>query len=636
MDEPDLLRFTTAGSVDDGKSTLIGRLLYETASAYVDQVAEAKKHTTNRSVLDAGEEIDFSLLTDGLKAEREQGITIDVAYRYFATPRRKFIIADTPGHEQYTRNMATGASTANLALILVDARHGLLPQSKRHAFISSLLGIKHVVLCLNKMDLVGWSQEVFERLRAEFADFAARLEVPDLHFIPLSALKGDNVVRRSEAMPWYQGPTLLQLLETVHIASDRNLIDLRFPVQWVIRPDQDFRGYAGQVASGVIRPGDEVMVLPSRRTTRAVRLVGWDGDMAQAFAPQSTTVTLADEVDLSRGDMLVHPHNQPRVGRKLEAMVVWMAEAPLREGASYHLKHTTQTVRARIEKVRYEVDVTTLSRRIERPELGLNGIGRVVLSVHRPLYWDPYRRNRATGALILVDPLTNVTVGAGMLLDAEPEDALPAAPREWHEESKDELAPATPGAVSASDRAALLRQDPVTVWLTGLPACGGSEVAQALERLLVARGHAAYVLDGAELRRTISLGLDHSEADTSEHLRRVSAVARILNQAGLFALCSFVSPTRAVRRLARETIGPERFLEVHVASPLEWCERHDTRRTYTRARAGELLNVAGVNAPWEPPEQPDLVVRPDQDGPDGAAAALLARLERDGRLRPRA
>ena len=634
LHEPDLLRFSTAGSVDDGKSTLIGRLLYETQSAYLDQVAEAKKHTTNLSVLEAGEAIDFSLLTDGLKAEREQGITIDVAYRYFATAKRRFIIADTPGHEQYTRNMATGASTANLALVLVDARHGLLPQSRRHAFISSLLGIKHVVLCVNKMDLVGWDQAVFERIRADFADFATRLDLPDLHFVPLSALRGDNVVTKSPRMPWYEGPSLLHLLEGVHIGSDRNLIDLRFPVQWVIRPDQDFRGYAGQVASGVVRPGDEVLVLPSRRKTRVTRLVTREGDLPEAFAPQAVTVCLADEVDLSRGDMLVHPHNQPRVSHKLEAMLVWMAEAPLRQGKAYQLKHTTQSVRARVEEVRYEVDVNTLSRRVDRQELGLNAIGRVVLSTHRPLYWDAYKKNRATGALILIDPATNVTVGAGMLLDAEPSQSLPSAPRAWHEESHAEL-DAIPGRVTLEERSARLAQHPLTVWLTGLPACGGSEIAQALERLLFEQGRLATVLDGTVIRHTLSLGLDHSPADTREHLRRVAAVARMMNEAGLIAIASFVSPDRGQRALVRDTVGPERYLELHVASPPEWCEQNDRRGTWARARAGELLDVAGVNAPYEAPERPDLVLRPDRDGVAAAAAQALELLRARGVLRTR-
>ena len=638
--EPDLLRFTTAGSVDDGKSTLIGRLLYETNSAFLDHLAEARKHTTNRSVLEAGEEIDFSLLTDGLKAEREQGITIDVAYRYFSTARRRFIIADTPGHEQYTRNMATGASTANLALILVDARHGLLPQSKRHAFISSLLGIKHVVVCVNKMDLVGWDQGVFERIRGDFLDFAARLELPDLAFVPMSALKGDNVVRRSERMAWYQGPPLLALLESVHVGSDRNLIDLRLPVQLVLRPTQDFRGLAGQVASGVIRQGEELLLLPSRRVTRVARLVTREGDLGQACAPQAVTVVLEHELDASRGDMLVHPHNQPRVSRRLDAMVVWFAEAPLREGQTLLLQHTTQTVRARVEQVRYQVDVTSLRRSEAQGQLPLNGIGRVVLSAHRPIYWDPYRKNRATGALILVDPLTNGTAGAGMLLDRQPEPGLPAAPQPWSEvgaieaettsgaglvSDQGEL-PLAPRDRSAQVRARLLGHRPLTVWLTGLPACGATEIADALERRLLAQGRLAYVLDGAELRRTLSQGLDWSPADTSEHLRRVSCVARMLNEAGLIAIASFVSPTRAMRAQARELIGPERFLEVHVASPLEWCQAHDQRGIYERARTGELLHVAGVNAPYEAPQAPDLVLRPDRDGAVAAAEAVLAVL----------
>jgi bifunctional enzyme CysN/CysC len=618
----DLLRLSTAGSVDDGKSTLIGRLLYETGSVYSDHVAEAKRNTSSSTVRDAGEEIDFSLLTDGLKAEREQGITIDVAYRYFSTARRKFIIADTPGHEQYTRNMATGASTANVALVLVDARNGVLTQSKRHAFIASLLGIKHVVVCVNKMDLVAWSQDIFQRIRDTFVEFATRLEVPDLQFIPLSALKGDNVVRRSTNTPWYHGPPLLEVLENVHIGSDRNLVDLRFPVQYVIRPEQNFRGYAGQVATGVLRRGDEILVLPSRKSSRVSRIVTFDGDREEAFAPQSVTIVLEDNVDVSRGDMLVHPHNQPQVAHRFEAMIVWTQEEPLAEGASYMLKHTTQTLRARVERIHYQVDVNTLSRRIENRALPLNGIGRVVLSTHRPLYFDPYRKSPATGSLILIDPVTNATAGAGMILDREPTGALPGKPRAWHEEADSEHV----SAVTSDERAGRLGQRPATIWLTGLPACGSTEIAAAVERQLFDRGFHAHVLDGGVLRRTLSHDLDHSEPDTGEHLRRVSGVARILNDAGLITICSFVSPLRAMRRAAREVIGVERFLEVHVASSLSWCEARDTKGVYAAARAGELLHVAGINATYEAPLDPDLVASPEVIGSEAVACQIITLL----------
>src|SRR5215213_1522453 len=412
----ELLRFLTCGSVDDGKSTLIGRLLHDTKGIYDDQLAAVKKDSVKHGTTGEGQ-IDLALLTDGLRAEREQGITIDVAYRYFSTDKRKFIIADTPGHEQYTRNMATGASTCQLAIILIDARHGVVTQTRRHSFIVSLLGIRHVVVAVNKMDLVGYSREVFERIKDEYTGFVAKLDLPDITFIPMSALKGDNVVSKSDAMPWYPGPPLLDHLETVHIASDRNLTDLRFPVQYVIRPNLDFRGFAGTVASGVVRTGDEVMVLPSGKRSRVKSIVTHDGELEEAFAPQAVTVTLADEVDVSRGDMLVLPDSPPHVSSQIEAMVVWMAEQPLVPGRTYTLKHTTRQVAAEVAAFRHGVDVNTLEHRAVA-RLGLNEVGHVQLSLTQAIACDPYRSNAATGAFILIDRLTNNTVGAGMILEA--------------------------------------------------------------------------------------------------------------------------------------------------------------------------------------------------------------------------
>jgi bifunctional enzyme CysN/CysC len=627
------LRFTTCGSVDDGKSTLIGRLLHDCKAAFEDHLAAAKRLTKNASVSAAGEEIDFSLLTDGLSAEREQGITIDVAYRYFSTPRRKFIIADTPGHVQYTRNMATGASTANLALILVDARKGVLTQTRRHAFISSLLGIRHCVLCVNKMDLVDYDEAVYRRVCAEFIDFATRLAIPDLEFVPVSALKGDNLVSRSQAMPWYLGKPLLRLLEDAHTSSDRNLVDLRFPVQHVIRPDLDFRGYAGSVASGVIRPGDEILVLPSRKRTRVARIVAFEGDVAEAFPPMAVTLCLEDQLDVSRGDLLCHPRNQPRVARHYEAMLVWMSEQSLRVGGTYWVKHTTQSVRAKVEALRYVVDVDTLSRDHEAEGLALNGIGRVVFSSARPLFFDAYTQNRATGSFVVIDVLTNATVGAGMLIDRQPSEELPRTVPEW-QDPQDPPQVSTEGiaCVSAEERAQHLRQRPTTLWLTGLPASGKREVAYALDRLLFAAGHLSHVLDGRTVRGGLSHGLSFSADDRAEHLRRVSVVAQMLNDAAQIVIASFVSPTRSVRARARELIGEERFLLVHVASPLEWCEARDDRGTFARARAGELLNVPGINAPYEVPLDPDLVLRPDESGFTSAAQALVEFLRARGAI----
>jgi sulfate adenylyltransferase large subunit len=435
-EEKELLRLSTAGSVDDGKSTLIGRLLYDSKGIYEDQLAAISK-----------DKVDLALVTDGLRAEREQGITIDVAYRYFSTPRRKFIIADTPGHEQYTRNMATGASTANLAIILVDARNGVLAQSRRHAFIASLLGIPHIVVAVNKMDLVEFRQEVFDAIRAEFSAFAAQLGLGDLTFIPLSALLGDNVVEPSRHMPWYRGRCLLDYLETVPIATDRNLTDMRFPVQYVLRPNLDFRGYAGQVASGFIQPGDEVMVLPSRRASRVKSIVTYDGELPQAFPPMSVTVTLEHEIDISRGDMLVTPDNPPSVDRHIEATVVWMNARPLEPKRQYLLKHTTQQVRASVAAIRHRIDVNALEHQAAA-ELKLNEIGAVAIETFRPLYFDPYRRNRATGAFILIDPLTNETVGAGMITGSTERES--ASHR-----------------VTAEERHARLGHRSAAVWFTG-------------------------------------------------------------------------------------------------------------------------------------------------------------------------
>src|SRR5215469_5760596 len=409
--QTELLRFTTAGSVDDGKSTLIGRLLYDSKGVYEDQLASVRKAT--RNVTTGG--LDLSLLTDGLRAEREQGITIDVAYRYFATPKRKFIIADTPGHEQYTRNMATGASTANLAVILIDARYGVLPQSRRHAYIATLLGIPHLMVTVNKMDLVDYREEVFTTIREEFTQFAQQLKARDLHYIPISALKGDNVVERSTRMPWYTGPTLLEHLETVPIAEDRNFADMRFPVQYVIRPNLDFRGFAGQVASGVIRHGDSVTVLPSGRSSRVKSIVTRDGDLEEAFTPMSVTVCLEDEIDISRGDMLVHSPNLAHAGRRFDATIVWMNQKPLVPNRPYVIKQATQVAQARVREIRSRIDVNTLERQ-EADELGLNEIGVVAVEAQRPLFFDPYRRNRGTGSFILIDPITNETLGAGMIL----------------------------------------------------------------------------------------------------------------------------------------------------------------------------------------------------------------------------
>jgi sulfate adenylyltransferase large subunit len=525
-EEKELLRFTTAGSVDDGKSTLIGRLLFDSKGAYEDQIASVRKVTAG----DTAGPIDFALLTDGLRAEREQGITIDVAYRYFSTPRRKFIIADTPGHEQYTRNMATGASTANLAVILLDARKGVLPQTRRHAFIASLLGIPHMVIAINKMDLVGFSEEVFERIRAEFSEFAAELPVSDLQFIPISAILGDNVVEKSMHTPWYDGPTLLHHLETLHIASDRNLKELRFAVQYVIRPNLDFRGYAGQIASGILRKGDPVVVLPSGVTTRVKSIVTQDGEMPMAFAPLSITVCLEDEVDVSRGDMLVHPQYEPHVSRRLDARVVWMSERPLDPGREYVVKHTTRQVRARVLGIRYGMDIGSLEK-IARTSLTLNEIGALVLETRRPLFFDAYGRNRITGSFILIDPISNETVAAGMITGREARtDPRPAD--DGHDGAR----------VSAAEREARFGHASAAVWIGG-----SEEAAYFLERELFYRGCLVQVVEG---ERDIGMAAD---------------LARIGCHAGMITICAAPAGSAADAERTRQAVGADRFLYLDAA-----------------------------------------------------------------------
>jgi sulfate adenylyltransferase large subunit len=480
--QTELLRFTTAGSVDDGKSTLIGRLLYDSKGVYEDQLASVRKATRNLTT----DGLDLSLLTDGLRAEREQGITIDVAYRYFATAKRKFIIADTPGHEQYTRNMATGASTANLAIILIDARYGVLPQSRRHAFIASLLGIPHLAVAVNKMDLVDYREEVFEAIRTEFAAFADQLKIRDVQFIPISALKGDNVVRAGGRTPWYTGPSLLEFLETVPISSDWNLTDMRFPVQYVIRPDLDFRGFAGQVASGVIRRGDQVTVFPSGRTSRVKSIVTWDGDLEEAFAPMSVTVCLEDEVDISRGDMLVHADNAPHAGRRFAATVVWMNEKAMQPHRPYLLKHSTQIVQARVRELRHRIDINTLGHQ-RASELQLNEIGAVSIESQRPIFFDAYRKNRATGSFILIDPLTNETLGAGMITGPD-----------LYSHS---------GPVTPAERIARIGHRAYVIRLDN----GDAELARSIERHLFDQGYLVHLIEDADpvpaVRASFQVGL---------------------------------------------------------------------------------------------------------------------------------
>ncbi len=598
--EKDLLRFSTAGSVDDGKSTLIGRLLHDSKSVYEDQISRLKG-----SSKDEDGEIDFSLLTDGLIAEREQGITIDVAYRYFSTPKRKFIIADTPGHEQYTRNMATGASTADLSLILVDASQGVLVQSKRHAFIASLLGIPHMLVAINKMDLVDYSHEVYERIKKDFANFAAKLNIRDIQFIPVSALKGDNVVDRSTNMTWYNGTTVLSYLEDLYITSDRNLLDLRMPIQYVLRPDSTFRGYCTRISSGVIRKGDEVVILPSKKTSKVKSLVSFDGDRESAFSPMSVTLTLEDEIDISRGDMFSHKHNIPHSGRHFEAMLIWMDETALEEKKTFLLKHTTHTCKAKIDTLRYKVDVNSL-RRKDCEELKLNEIGRVVITANQPLFFDAYTRNRETGSFILIDPITNATSGAGMIIERESIDQpVPDIP-DTAEANKAINGPAS--LISLEERIQKNKHKPATIWLTGLHASGKNSIAYKLEKQLFAKHANCVVLSGMELRSGLSKELEFDILDRTEHLRRAAETARILNDNGIIAICSFTSPDKDVRAQLAEIVGEDQFIEVYVKASLEYCMKNDKHSLYKKAEEDILHNVAGISVNYEEPEMPALTL----------------------------
>jgi len=618
----ELLRFLTCGSVDDGKSTLIGRLLFDSKMVYEDQLASVNEDSKRFGT--TGGKFDPALLTDGLRAEREQGIPIDVAYRYFSTTKRMFIIADTPGHEQYTRNMATGASTCDLAIILVDARHGVMPQTKRHTFIASLLGIKHVVVAINKMDLVDYKEEVYDQVRHDYAEFAGKLNVNDVHFVPISALDGDNVVEQSKNMPWYTGSTIMHLLENVHIASDRNMIDLRFPVQVVNRPDLNFRGFCGTIASGIIRRGDDIMVLPSGKKSKVKSIVSFDGELDEAFTPQSVTVTLEDEIDVSRGDMLVHVHNVPEVENTLEAMIVWMDESALQLGKNYRVKNVNSVVQGRVADVRYRMDINELHRE-DAQSLELNEIGRCVIQLTRPIPFDAYTDNRATGAIILIDPMTNNTVAAGMILERKANERSVDEYQRIRETHSAYVRPFE-SKVPAETRAQVLKQRPATIWLTGLAGSGKNTVAYGLEKMLWDAGHPAAVLTGGNTRLAINRDLGFTAPDRAEHTRRCAEIARLYNDAGLITICAFLSPSADDRAEARRIIGDDLFLEVYLSAPVDVCRTRVPDELYNKAESGELKFFPGVTSAYDAPESPALTLPTHEQKPEESIAAVMELL----------
>ena len=612
-----LLRFNTCGSVDDGKSTLIGRLLWESKALFDDQLAALE--ADSKKVGTRGNQIDYALLMDGLSAEREQGITIDVAYRFFSTERRKFIVADTPGHEQYTRNMVTGASTADVAVILVDARKGVLTQTRRHSYLVSLLGIRHVVLVVNKMDLVDYSAEVFQRIEGEYRAFATQLGLPALTCIPISAVNGDNVVEKSAAMPWYPGPTLMGMLDDVELDETR-LLDqpMRLPVQWVNRPNADFRGFAGTLVAGRVRKGDAVRIQPSGRTTRVDRIVTADGDLDQAVVGQSVTLTLAEEVDVSRGDLIVTADEPAAVADQFEATIVWMSEAPLLPGRGYLLKVGARTVTATVNPLKYKINVNTFAR-IATTTLELNEIGVGNLDLDRPIPFDPYATNRDTGGFILIDRLSNDTVGAGML-----HFALRRAHNvQW--QAMD---------VNKTARALAKGQRACVLWFTGLSGAGKSTIANLVDQKLHSLQRHTYMLDGDNVRHGLNKDLGFTDADRVENIRRIAEVAKLMVDAGLIVATAFISPFRAERQMARAMLAEGEFIEVHIDTPLTVAETRDPKGLYKKARRGDLKNFTGIDSPYEAPERPEIRIDTTSVSPAEAAEVIVAYLQRRGLLQP--
>jgi bifunctional enzyme CysN/CysC len=604
-----LLRFITCGSVDDGKSTLIGRLLYDSKMIFEDQLAALE--ADSKRVGTQGQEIDFALLVDGLAAEREQGITIDVAYRFFATEKRKFIVADTPGHEQYTRNMVTGASTADLAVILIDARKGVLTQTRRHSYLAHLIGIRNIVLAVNKMDLVDYSRERFDEIVADYRQFATSIGIADFLAMPISGFKGDNITAPSPNTPWYEGPPLIGHLETVELDSTIDQAKpFRLPVQWVNRPNLDFRGFSGLIATGSVKPGDPVRILPSGKTSTVSRIVTLDGDLDEAVAGQSVTLTLADEVDCSRGDVIAIADNPPQVADQFEATIVWMADEAMLPGRPYWLKLGTQTVTASIQHPKYQVNVNTMEH-LAAKTLELNAIGVANLSTDKPLIFEPYTDNRDLGGFILIDKISNATVAAGML-----HFSLRRS-QNVHWQALD---------VTRDKHAELKNQKPAVLWFTGLSGAGKSTIANLVEKKLVRMNRHTFLLDGDNVRHGLNKDLGFTEADRVENIRRVGEVAKLMTDAGLIVLTAFISPFRAERRMVREMMQPGEFIEIHIDTPLEEAEKCDVKGLYKKARSGALKNFTGIDSPYEPPEDPEIRIDTTNMTPEQAADLIVERL----------
>lgn len=603
-----LLRFITCGSVDDGKSTLIGRLLYDSKMIFEDQLAALE--ADSKRVGTQGQDIDFALLVDGLAAEREQGITIDVAYRFFATEKRKFIVADTPGHEQYTRNMVTGASTADLAVILIDARKGVLTQTRRHSFLAHLIGIRHIVLAVNKMDLVGYDRAVFDEIVADYREFATSIGIDAFTAIPISGFKGDNITALSTNTPWFTGPALMEHLETVPVGATDRARPFRMPVQWVNRPNLDFRGFAGTVASGTIKPGDAVRVLPSGRTSTVSRIVTFDGDLAEAGQDQSVTLTLADEVDCSRSDVIVAAGDPPEVADQFSATLVWMDQSPLLPGRSYWLKLGTQTVSATIREPEYAIDVNTMAH-LSAKALALNDIGVAEVATDRGIVFEPYEQNRDLGGFILIDKLTNATVAAGMI-----RRALRRA-QNVHWQAVE---------ITRDLHAAQKGQQPRLLWFTGLSGSGKSTIANLVEKKLHAMGKHSFLLDGDNVRHGLNRDLGFSDADRVENIRRVGEVAKLMTDAGLIVLTAFISPFRAEREMVRGMIPKGEFFEIFIDTPIEEAERRDVKGLYKKARAGEIANFTGISSPYEAPEKPEIRIDTARTTPEEAAEQIIEHI----------